>query len=148
MWRGPITAAKFGLTCAILGPAFVGAVDAVGAGVLNADAFAVVAAATATKLVVELGVLAHLRDRHNSPLKRTASLMVHTMAAHTRVRVGLALVGGIALPAVLATAGSIDGPLAVGAVAVAVASLADELIERHLFFVTVSSPKMPGGLPT
>lgn len=106
-------------------------------------------AATIARLVVgagivkalgELAVLAHLRDRQYSDMKRTALLLTGDLSGYTTMRFGL-LALGLFLSALLAIA-----PVSVAAAGASlIALLAGELIERTLFFAAMCSPAMPEG---
>jgi hypothetical protein len=108
------------------------------------------ACAIALKLVGELSVLSHLRDKQQSDLKRSALLLRGELAPLLKWRVGVALFGGVLLPLAIAEAiGSGAQPGALAAIAGllgAGTTLAGELLERLLFFSAVSAPRMPGGL--
>lgn len=115
----------------------------------------VLIAAAAAKLTVELSVFAHLLSKHATPLKRTALLMSGELSGLAGQRFVAGAFGGWILPAWLLSASSPtaggsfgDGFLAVVVVAIFVATLAGELLERHLFFVAAVAPRMPGGLTT
>jgi formate dehydrogenase iron-sulfur subunit len=155
-WRGDHVAIKFGLGTALLGLVATAAATAIGAVVASppmaalaselsrglAEALVVCAG---LKLSYEAVLLAHIGDRRHGALKRSAALMLGALRRWTIARFVAGIVGGIGLPLIL-TAG-VGSPLeraAVATVAV-VACLIGELIERHLFFVASSSPRMPGG---
>lgn len=140
-WRAHVTAFKFLGTTALLGCATVLAI-ALATGHAAAGVAHALELATVVKLGGELLVLRHLRDRRHTALKRTAMLMTGELGRVTFARIACAVVGGLALPAL---SGSVDGPARlVVAVALFALTLAGELAERHLFFVTASALKMPG----
>ncbi|MEM7159425.1 MAG: DmsC/YnfH family molybdoenzyme membrane anchor subunit [Myxococcota bacterium] len=98
----------------------------------------------------ELLVLLHRHDRRHCPNKRTALLLMGELRSVLCTRVAFAAVGGIGLPAVLLWAADAPGirvaadvPIFVGAIAAL--TFVGELLARYLFFVSVVSPKMPGG---
>lgn len=110
---------------------------------------AVLAAVTLGKLLFEAMALRHLRDREHTPMKRTAILMAGPLQRITKVRFVTGLIGGVAIPLLVA---SID-PNALSSAGLFVAislimllALIGELAERYLFFTAVVRPKMPGGL--
>ena len=105
-------------------------------------------------VVLRLGheslVLVHRHDRRHSPSKRTALLLLGELRSVLCTRIAFAFIGGITIPAVLLWAAdapgvrvSADVPIFVGAIAVL--TFAGEMLARYLFFVSVASPKMPGG---
>jgi DMSO reductase anchor subunit len=100
--------------------------------------FAVIMAASAAKLFIEVLTLRHVMDRTLTPIKKTA-LLVTGEFQH-------AAFAGIGLPLLLAT-NAFPSPMLVAAIAFAVL-LIGELLERFLFFATVVAPKMPGGVPS
>jgi formate dehydrogenase iron-sulfur subunit len=106
-------------------------------------------AGSACKLLFEAALLRHLGERRNTPLKRSARLMIGPLASSTLARFASGLLGGIVMPAFLLTR---DGAGGIGEVTslvmvlfLFVASLAGELLERFQFFAAVSAPRMPGG---
>jgi Fe-S-cluster-containing dehydrogenase component/DMSO reductase anchor subunit len=130
-WSVGITGAKFALTTAILGAAT--------AHVLTDDprvAHGFIATLGA-KLALELALLARARDRHHGALQRSARLQLGPLRRVLATRLAL---GAGALAIALADPGVI------AAAAALVCALAGELCERHLFFVAVGSPRMPGGV--
>lgn len=162
-WNAASTALKFLLTTAVLGVATTLATSLVAAlwrGVTSADhvidaygrplCILLVVSMTA-KLLVEAAAFRHLRHRQASALRRSAELMRGELAAVVQSRFICGFVGGIALPCMLLQTGlapSESSRLLIGLVAIAlfVACLAGELLERYLFFTAVSQPKMPGGV--
>ncbi len=146
-WRASVTGAKFALTAAVLGLATALVLHPAAATSLCLA----LAAATAIKLAWEATLLARVRDRRHTALKRSAVLMTGELARPTVARFTFGALGGIVLPLLyVAIEGGPDaGPAfltALSAVA-AVMVLAGELVERHLFFVAASAPRMPGELP-
>jgi formate dehydrogenase iron-sulfur subunit len=112
-------------------------------------------AATAFKLLFEASIFRRLRDRQNTPMKRSALLLCGELATFTQVRFAFGGLGGVVLPAWLLAAAVFSpqseiGDLGLGlAVAASFALLLiGELLERMLFFTAVVAPKMPGGLPS
>jgi formate dehydrogenase iron-sulfur subunit len=162
-WSPAATMARFLLTAAVLGiPAallisFLAAAfaaDITVHGVMldyGRTAFLVLLLATAAKLLVEAIVLFHLRDRYHTPLKRTALLLTGELSATTYQRYFCAGIGGIVLPLLIVSEraltsqagfqGAVMGCLAVGSL---VLLTIGELLERSLFFMASSAPKMPG----
>ncbi|HVC98113.1 MAG TPA: DmsC/YnfH family molybdoenzyme membrane anchor subunit [Pirellulales bacterium] len=109
-------------------------------------------ASMALKLLFEMMVFRFLRQKQNSPLRRSAVLMSGELAATVKSRFICGFVGGIAIPGMLLTAtssskgDSSDLFVGVAVCAAFVVCLGGELLERYLFFTAVSPPKMPGGL--
>lgn len=130
LWRAPATIVRFCATAVALGGAAIG-VSTSAPGVV----FLLIPAAVFVELVADVSVLLHLRDRHNSPLRRSASLIAGPLRTWAQVRVLLAVIGGIVLPL---TVGAPAAPVTLAGLLVVA------LISRHLFFVAVSAPRMPG----
>ena len=109
-------------------------------------------AASLVKLAWEGALFLHLIDRRNSPLKRSARLMIGPLANQTLARAGFGLLGGIVMPGFLLIQSGHDQAVAQFGVKETIivfmlftACLAGELLERYLFFAAVSAPRMPGG---
>ena len=134
-WRTRFTGPKFALTTLACGLAAMLALepDPTIAWVLIASAF--------VKLALEAALFLRLRDRDDSDLTRTALLLATDLAADSRWRFALGVLGGLVAPA-LVVAG-VGAPYAVS-VAGAASLLTGELIERSLFFRAAVSPRMPG----
>jgi len=164
-WSGPRTAFRFVSTTLIMGLATVLLTSVIAAvwsarlsmaqmmsdfGIDLCKCLVVIAAG---KLAIECADFRHLRDRRNTPLKRSAMLMVGELANPTLARFGCGLLGGIWLPGTLiitdwqkaAAEPSSVLPMLI-ATAVFVACLAGETLERYLFFTAVVRAKMPGRL--
>lgn len=163
-WNVGYTGAKFGLTALVLGASATLALRLIAESWINDPAagaeaiFAVqrlcraVMIAAAAKLVIESLIFAWLQARTLSPLRRTALLLRGDLGAITTWRYVCGVVGGLALPLVLAqhlsapAASPWTPHVASGlAVAIFIACMAGELLERYLFFAAVVAPKMPGG---
>jgi len=95
---------------------------------------------TIAKLLGELTVFLHLKDREWTSMKRTAILMARNLRGATLARFLLGAIGGILLPI------CVIGGLEYAGVAAIFFCLLGELLERYLFFKAVISPKMPGGI--
>ena len=107
----------------------------------------VVVVGVLAKLMIEASLLTHLRDHSQTPLRRSARLLAGQLKGAFLVRLGLGLAGGIALPSlIIVEAAGLDGPLVALTLTSLVLVLAGDFIERHLFFVAVTPPKMPGGI--
>ena len=164
LWNGPATTVRFGLTTLLLGQAtslltMLAGADFVGGGAaadvvrsVTALLFPGMVLTTAGKLLFEASLLAHLRDKQMSPLKRSALLMTGELARGTTWRFALGLAGGIILPAVWIGRHdpSVAAPLLLHLVVIGqfAALLAGEVLERCLFFSAVVASRMPGGLRT
>ena len=155
LWHAGRAAMRFFGTTALLGGAalWITAIAAVAAGGLWADdlrniGFAV-GLVTSAKLAFELSVLLHVRDRRQSDLRRTATLLLGPLSLTLRARVAFALFGACIFPALSLAA--VDGARFASAFALAglgmLALIVGELLERVLFFESCSAPRMPGGLP-
>ncbi len=130
LWRTSATLVRFVSTSLALGAATV----ALGP-TAPSEVFVIVAGAVFVELALDLGLLVHLRDRHHSPLRRSASLVAGPLRSLAQARVLLAVIAGIVLPL---TVGAPAAPFSLGLLVVVA------LINRHLFFVAVSAPRMPG----
>ena len=102
------------------------------------------------KLTFEASDFLHLLDRHQTPHKRLASLLTKELSGLTTARFALGAVGGIVLPLSLMMEGDHSAPVKwLATVTVMfVMSVAGELLERTLFFMTAVSPRMPGAIRT
>lgn len=150
-WTAATTGFKFAMTAAVLGAATADLTMCLGARSLGAAAQAALApmismtarlviAAAVIKVLGELAILRHLRDKRYSDLKRTAVLVTRDLRTYSVFRLVLLAVG------VAAAAGQIGSAPSVVAAAIAWGGLlAGELLERTLFFAAMSSPGMPRG---
>jgi formate dehydrogenase iron-sulfur subunit len=118
-WRARIIGPKFVLTATVCGAATVGAVE-------------LVLVASCAKLLL---------DAMDLRRGRTALLLLGDLAAWTRWRFVLGVLGGVVLPVVALSTGM---TLLVAASLACV--VAGELVERSLFFRAVTAPRMPGTL--
>jgi DMSO reductase anchor subunit len=119
LWRADLVAMRFFGTAGLLGAAC-------------AQAWPAVLAIAGGKLLLELVLLARVRDRHHGPFRRSATLLLGPLRRFTAARLALLVIGALALPLL--------PPAAIALL------FAGELIERHLFFVASAAPRMPGGL--
>jgi len=168
LWNGFGTASRFLLTAVDLGlaTALVTSLAAVG---FSASATSQLIAgyghvlcvglaiATLSKLAVEASLLRHLWKPQNTPLKRSAHLMLAELSAVTKARFICGFAGGVVLPWMLQSRGAAvdaanppigdarDWFIAVAAISLFGLILAGEICERYLFFTAVVPPKMPGG---
>jgi DMSO reductase anchor subunit len=105
---------------------------------------------TIGKLVIEAAPLRSLRDRQQTPLKRTALLMTGALWPVVQWRYAIGLLGGVLCPLLmLAEASSGGSPQSLATVVAPialVACLVGELFERYLFFTAVVANRMPGGM--
>ncbi len=105
------------------------------------------AAGSLVKLGIEALVFRHLREPGQSSLKQTARLMSGELAEITTARFLLGLVGGVLLPLAFLVQRPSPGPATLGVTAgVMLFTALGELLERHLFFVSVVPTGMPGGI--
>ncbi|MFA9479580.1 DmsC/YnfH family molybdoenzyme membrane anchor subunit [Phycisphaerales bacterium AB-hyl4] len=161
-WRASDTGPKYLLTMLILGAAVTllsgGAVAAGSSTVTFYELMAgwgrplclLLAGLTLLKLAWEARVLLALRDIEQTPMKRSARLLVGPLARVTFTRTLTGLAGGVALPLLLVQSTSDPAappPAFLTIIGIAfVLLLVGELLERYLFFSAVSALKMPGGL--
>jgi formate dehydrogenase iron-sulfur subunit len=151
-WRLSITGGKFLGTTVTLGAACVLVVSQLSAALLPAPArglvtgglgpalLLVILGASAAKLIFELSLLRHGRDRQHTILKRVAILMLRDLRSVSLARFLCLLGGGVLLPA-LALRG---GPLVAVATLIFLALVAGEFCERYLFFKAAPPSRMPG----
>jgi formate dehydrogenase iron-sulfur subunit len=153
-WRMKFTAPKFTGTTLLLGPATilftitlqsVFAPDITGQPLFRQIVVLLcgfLAIAMTAKLFWELTVLAHLKDREWTDMKRTALLISGVLKRATIPRFVCGALGGVIIPA-LVLFGVLSPVFATGILPF---SLLGELLERYLFFTAVIPPKMPGGI--
>ena len=102
------------------------------------------------KLASELPIFRALEVEDYSPLHKTALMLTGQFALLHRCRMALGIVGGVALPALLALqltrAAATPWLLIAGSAVIVALCLVGELIERRLFFVAVQPIQMPGGV--
>ena len=107
-------------------------------------------AASALKIGFDLLLLRHRMSFRNSPMKRSALLVLGPLAGTSFVRLVAGLLGGIAIPFwILTTHPAAGSPQPAGVWPVLLAWIGcftAELAERYLFFAAVSAPRMPGGV--
>ena len=161
-WKFGPSAMKFCLTSAVLGISatcisivvFGLFVDSPGATQLSRQVgtplLRALLIAVGAKLFLEAALFRHLFSRRQSPLNRSARLLVGQLSSSTFARFGLGLLGGIVMP--LFVWKEIDaietrGIFVVISVSMLfVACLAGELLERYQFFAACAAPRMPGRL--
>ena len=158
-WRGIWTLGKFGLTTLLLGVA--GVWLTIMLQILSTDTdnpshlvaryggvlCPALMAIAATKLLFEASILGHLWDKQQTPLRRSARLLVGPLVNVTMARFGLGFLGGLWMPAFLWMGESLrsgSSPIFVTIVVAAlfVTCLVGEILERSLFFAAVVAPKM------
>jgi hypothetical protein len=106
----------------------------------------------AVKLGFEALQFAHLGARNNTPLKRSAMLLMGPLRRWSIARYALGLAGIVSFVAfrelaASPTADTANGEwLGVAAFFGFACLLAGELCERHLFFTASVAPRMPGGV--
>jgi formate dehydrogenase iron-sulfur subunit len=150
-WSATPTGIKFFGTAIVLGASSVLAVglfsSAPGAGLDHvAEALlGLVLAASGIKLALDASLLGHARDRQLSTEKRVARVMLGDLRAVTGLRLGLSLLGGILLPALLLGTSVGERPHA-AVLCMLVLLLGGEIAERVLFFQAAPASRMPGGL--
>lgn len=162
IWNLERTFARFVLTSAVLGIATVWvsvaileafAARPVGlslADVLTVPLTKALMAASALKIGFDLLLLRHRMSFRNSPMKRSALLVLGPLAGTSFVRLVAGIVGGIVVPFwILTSLRHVDGLRQVGLWPVLLAWIGcfvAELAERYLFFAAASAARMPGGV--
>lgn len=154
LWHVGRTSVRFFGTTAVLGLSglWISAIGAVSAGVADLSAAknvcAVLGCTVLVKVAFELSVLLHLRDRRQTELRRTATLLSTSLSDMLRVRVGLAVLGGAILP--LASLSQLAESNHVAAATWAfigtLVLVFGEVLERITFFSACAAPRMPGGI--
>jgi DMSO reductase anchor subunit len=106
---------------------------------------AIGALALALKITAERRLLSLRHGGANDALARTARLLCGPLRTRWRARLAAAAVGGIAAAAAIAAAIAAAPGWTAGFAWVCLACTAlGELVERHLYFTSESSPAMPG----
>lgn len=107
---------------------------------------------TFAKLAFEHRIFLHLTDEDApapGPLSKTARLLASELGKIARFRILCGIVGGIALPLLLAVdVASHGGNRFIFAICALAICVLGELLERYLFFTAVAPAKMPGGAAT
>jgi formate dehydrogenase iron-sulfur subunit len=159
-WRAGSTITRFIMSALVLGLATLwtlvevgsftaDAARSAGAAIGRGSLVAALVLVMTGKLVFELSLLRHLRNVHQTPLRRAAQLHISQLANAWLARLVLGLVGGIVLPLLCQKTSLIDelGPWRwLPLCSLTLAIVAGELIERYLFFTAAVSPKMPGAI--
>jgi formate dehydrogenase iron-sulfur subunit len=154
-WSASQSFGKFFETTFLLGAAatFVVQVSARAQTEFLVTGAALVAAATAAKLGLELRVFRHLIDENTvslEPLNKSARLLAGELRPIVRLRAGCALLGGLICPAlaiwVLAYGGVPWAAMTGIVLATLVFCVVGEILERYLFFTAVAPARMPGGI--
>jgi hypothetical protein len=127
----------------------IGAISGGAAGLTAANyVCGALASTVAVKILFEVSVLLHLRDRRQTELRRTATLLRTSLLPMLRARLILAAIGGGILP--LVSLGQLaDGSFMAAIVCAALGTLAlvvGEALERVTFFSACAAPRMPGGI--
>ncbi len=163
-WSGARTGSKFLLTCLVLGLPIALLVSLVASywneqltahsimQIYGQSLCKMLMLVVALKLLFETAILARLKQRRFTPLKRTALLLTGELSMTNMLRYFFGIMGGLVLPLVLladkATAFGENAyqPLFMGFVIVLITLLLliGELIERYLFFAASVAPSMPG----
>jgi Fe-S-cluster-containing dehydrogenase component/DMSO reductase anchor subunit len=143
-WSASLTGFKFFMTTALLGVAttLTTLATAGAPAEMVAQLCRLLAIASAVKLVGELAVLVHLRDKRYTELRRSALLLVRDLRRWTFARFVALAIGGIVLP----VASALGGPSNAHVGASLVLLVIGELLERTLFFAAASAPGMPKGV--
>lgn len=104
----------------------------------------------AAKLAYEALDLAHALDRHHTPLKRVARMLIGPLSVLAIGRFTAGAIGGVLLPWMMLQE-SAETSASTWVVLVGLSfglSVAGELAERTLFFMTAVAPRMPGAIRT
>lgn len=141
-WSARITLPKFALTVMALAAASALVYGGVGESeaVVTGAALAL-AVATVGKLGLEVGFVVCAR---NHALHKSALLHKRVFRSCFFGRLGLGVLGGVALPVLMVVAW-VPATLPY-AITVLFACVAGEVMERHLFFVCEAAPRTPGGV--
>jgi formate dehydrogenase iron-sulfur subunit len=154
-WSGARTSARFVLTAALLGLSttcvsllisgfFEGNFESARQAAASlAPALVIVAL---IKLVSDLEILAHLRERGLGELKRSALLLIGELRPVFALRVALAIAGAFLGLLAARTASLQPGAVFTLWLLSFGCLLGSELFERSLFFRASSAPKMPGAI--
>ena len=110
--------------------------------------------ADAVKLAFEAALFRHLASRRNTPLKRSAALLIGRLSNATLARFATGLLGGVVVPMFLLDplTGNADPETVVNTATVVMvamifaACLIGEILERFQFFAAVSAARMPGNI--
>jgi len=164
LWSVERTAIRFGLTSAMLGIAttwvsltimrlFISSTTLTLASMLTPPLIQGLLFTTLLKLSYDASLLRHLANFRNTPLKRSAVLVLGVLQPVSVARMVCGAIGGIAIPAyVLCQEPEQVGQGILLTIVLPLVAwtfcLLGELFERYLFFAAVSSPRMPGGLRT
>ncbi len=167
LWTAFRTSSHFFLSSAVLGTAFVVAVlpwvsngwvwqsapDVANGQIVSAASGGLsklLIVFVIIKLVIEAGVLRHLKSLQFTPWRHAANLMVGDMKWPTVIRFCLGLMAGVLLPLLLIVetsgldAATLPSRVPVLAMVIAVMLLVGELLERYLFFSVSVARRMPG----
>ncbi len=104
---------------------------------------------TIGKLAIEFSALRYLGQRHASPQKGSAQLLVGHLADVTLARLACGLAGGLMLPALMLGSALMEelGPRRIlPLLALVLAVVAGEVLERFLFFRACVWRRMPGAV--
>lgn len=161
-WSFGTTATKFMLTSAVLGIAatwlsilvFGTFVDIPAAEQLSLQAgvplLKALIVVTSLKLSLEASLFRHMLSRRQSPLKRSARLLIERLSGSTFARFASGLLGGIVMPLFLWNELIAAEPrgvfLVITTAMLFVACLVGEMLERYQFFAACAAPRMPGRL--
>jgi len=104
----------------------------------------------AAKLSLELWQFRSLFSRRQSPLKRSAKLLIGPLAGFTFARFACGVIGGLFMPLIVWNALAADewgGPVMMLSIHfLFITLLIGEILERYQFFAACAAPRMPGRL--
>lgn len=157
LWDTPMTAFKFYMTTALLGTMTVMAVSLSVCALHSPQNFMDVLTAVAVpliklgvtlaiaKIMAEVYLFSHLHAPALTEIKKSALLMAGPLRVWSMQRFIYAMAGGIAMPVIFLAVHAYLTPawMLVWVYAMALITLAGELMERYLFFRAVIPLKMP-----
>jgi formate dehydrogenase iron-sulfur subunit len=140
-WSLRRTLPRFLLTAVLLGTSIAATILAASGAEVPAWILALLAAATAGRMIADLAVFRHLNQQDETQLSRSAELLTGPLVRWERGQALAALIGGLLLPLV-----AIGQPEQASMLVIAAAALVlfAELVQRGLFFAACSPPRMPG----
>jgi DMSO reductase anchor subunit len=140
-WSLRRTLPRFLLTAVLLGTSAAATILVASGADVPVWMLALVAAATAGRMVADLAVFRHLNRQDETQLSRSAELLTGPLVRWERGQALAGLLGGLLLPLI-----AIGQPEHAGSLVIAAAALVlgSELVQRGLFFAACSPSRMPG----
>jgi Fe-S-cluster-containing dehydrogenase component/DMSO reductase anchor subunit len=145
-WRAGLTGPSFVATAIVCGATTLLLITGVSGSDPSVTVGVIAAIALLVQLLWEGALLAHVRSRRHTVLRRRAQLLLGELRSLTLARFYLAIGALGCLMGALSRSGDpfARGAFAVGALTLIVGA---ELIARHLFFLAAPAPRMPGESP-